>query len=58
MPANNFKIETPWREMDFKPTPNQKDDIHHLEGLRVALDRQDWLSSELELLPIATASES
>ena len=120
MPAKNFTIETLWREMEFKPTPNQKDAILHLDGpldlpadpgsgrTRVSfwrslslfgisvcrncdarfscdsygqfaagsrarkeasfkqyleeygteLDQQDWLSSELERLPIATTSES
>jgi DNA helicase-2/ATP-dependent DNA helicase PcrA len=32
MPARNFTIETLWRELDFKPTPNQKDAILHLDG--------------------------
>ena len=32
MPANNFSIETLWREEKFNPTPNQKDAILHLDG--------------------------
>lgn len=32
MPANNFSIETLWREMEFQPTPKQKDAILHLDG--------------------------
>jgi hypothetical protein len=48
MPARNIIIENQLREENFKQTSNQKDAIDHLEGLRVALDRQDWLSSELD----------
>jgi hypothetical protein len=33
MARNEFNIETLWREMDFKPTPHQKDAILHLDGL-------------------------
>jgi DNA helicase-2/ATP-dependent DNA helicase PcrA len=32
MPANNFTIETLWRDMEFHPTPNQKDAILHVDG--------------------------
>jgi DNA helicase II / ATP-dependent DNA helicase PcrA len=32
MPAKQFTIETLWREENFKPTPNQKDAILHLDG--------------------------
>src|SRR4026208_1679075 len=32
MPTKNFTIETLWAEMEFKPTPNQKDAILHVDG--------------------------
>jgi len=32
MPATNFTIETLWRELEFKPTPNQRDAILHIDG--------------------------
>lgn len=32
MPANNFNIETLWREEKFNPTQNQEDAIRHLDG--------------------------
>jgi hypothetical protein len=32
MPTKNFKIETLWREMEFKPTPNQRDVIPYAKS--------------------------
>jgi DNA helicase-2/ATP-dependent DNA helicase PcrA len=33
MARNEFNIGTLWREMDFIPTPNQREAILHLDGL-------------------------
>jgi hypothetical protein len=60
MPATNFTIETLWRELEFKPTPNQKDAILHIDGplylpagpvsdKRGSYRSWHWLQAEWEL---------